>query len=421
MIYLIGGYIWLYLHRPFEFWTSLGDIRLERVYMIFTMLVWVFQPGKGWAANRYHKALLFFTVGILLSWACSPRIFPSELGQKVFEEHCKVGVLFIIIVTTVDTEKKLKQLLTFYFFSLFLFQLHSYYEFLNGRIEFRQGIARMNAVNKTHGDPNTFSATLLHALPYLIPFWFCMKELRVKPMIMVHIGLTLLCIYLTGSRRAYVGIAFLTFLLMMYSPRRWTLIGLSVLVAPVIFGMMREDLQERLLTLISSDSANAHAISSARFRWAALGYGWDIWMKYFLTGSGPSTFALASGTNLQAHNLYAQTMSEMGLLGIISLTAMATCLFLNARDIGRLYRQHPWWEKDFVYHTGATATVFAVVLLLFMGTAGHNLFRYNWLWFGAFQLAAWRITQKRAEAELGYGWEPEAVPQPGYWYSPQLA
>lgn len=418
MIYLIGGYIWLYLHRPFEFWPALGDIRLERVYMIFTMIVWMFQPGKSWPANRLNKALLFFTVSIVACWLASPRMYPTELGQKVFEEHCKVGVLFVIIITTVNDEKKLKQLLAFYFIGLFVFQLHSLVEFINGRIEFRQGIARMLGVNKTHGDPNTFSATLLHALPFLIPFWLTAKLARVQPMIVLHVLLAVVCIYLTGSRRAYVGVAFLAFLIMLRSKNRWTWLGVSALGVPIVLAVMRSDLQDRLLTLFgSADGANAHAMSSARFRWAALGYGFDIWMSSFFTGTGPSTFALASRTGLQAHNLYAQTMSEMGLLGIISLIAMSTCFFLNARDVRRLYAAHPWWQKDFTYHTAFTGTIFAIILLLFMGTAGHNLFRYNWIWFSAFQIAAQRIAQRRAlgeavsvpvyvpvQPQLGYVW-----------------
>jgi hypothetical protein len=399
MIYLIGGYIWLFIHRPFEYWTSLGDIHLERIYMLLTMLVWVFHPTKRWAANRLNKALLFFTVSILLCWLAIPKPYPPELGQKVFEEDCKYGVLFIIIITTVDTEKKLKQLMTFYFLGIFLFQSHCMLEFCNGRYEFRQGIARMVAVNKTHGDPNTFSATLLHALPYLVPFWLVFKQMKVKPLIVLHIVLTLLCIYFTGSRRAYVGIAFISFLLMMRSERRWTLLGLSALVVPIMFMFMREDLQERLLTLVSSEGANGHAMASARFRWAALGYGWDIWMGHFFTGTGPSTFPLSSGTGLQAHNLYAQTMSEMGLLGIISLVSMSVCFFLNVRDMRRLYRRHPWWEQDFTYHVGMTGTLYSIVLLLFMGTAGHNLFRYNWIWFAAFQIAALQVARRRACAE----------------------
>ena len=118
--------------------------------------------------------------------------------------------------------------------------------------------------------------------------------------------------------------------------------------------------------------------------------------------------------------LYSQTMSEMGLLGVISLLAMSACYFANAREIRRLYARHPWWEQDFVYHVGKTATVLAVVLLLVMGIGGHNLFRYNWLWFAAFQMCALRVAQQRAHAEAFACWpvESEASGEAGYVYAP---
>jgi hypothetical protein len=46
----------------------------------------------------------------------------------------------------------------------------------------------------------------------------------------------------------------------------------------------------------------------------------------------------------------------------------------------------------------------AVFLLLFMGNFGHNLFRFNWLWFGGFLIIARHcIAQRAAE------YEPEPV------------
>ena len=29
MPWLLGGYMWLYLHRPFEFWPALGAMQIE--------------------------------------------------------------------------------------------------------------------------------------------------------------------------------------------------------------------------------------------------------------------------------------------------------------------------------------------------------------------------------------------------------
>src|SRR5205823_6565704 len=156
------------------------------------------------------------------------------------------------------------------FFALFMYQFHSFYEFCCGRYEYRQHTIRMNAINKTHGDPNTFSAMLLYAVPFLIPFWATARAMKVKPIIIAYILLGLLCIYLTGSRRAYIGVAFLSVLLAYRSPYRWSLLATMAVMGPIVFLMMRDDLQTRLLTLFDSSAGDGHAKSSAQFRWQAL-------------------------------------------------------------------------------------------------------------------------------------------------------
>ena len=39
-----------------------------------------------------------------------------------------------------------------------------------------------------------------------------------------------------------------------------------------------------------------------------------------------------------------------------------------------------------------------VLLLLFTGMAGHNLYRYNWVWLAAFQAIALHCVRARAAA-----------------------
>ena len=46
MIYLLGGYLWLYVHRPFEVWPALGALQIERVYMIFMLVYWAAAADK---------------------------------------------------------------------------------------------------------------------------------------------------------------------------------------------------------------------------------------------------------------------------------------------------------------------------------------------------------------------------------------
>jgi O-antigen ligase len=327
--------------------------------------------------------------------------------------------MFILLITTVDDEKKLKQILLFFFVSLFIYQFHSFIEFLNGRYEYRMKTVRMNSVNKTHGDPNTFAGMLLYAMPFLVPFWATARGGKTRWLIAGHVLLSLLCIYLTGSRRAYIGVFFLSALLAYRSPHRWSLLAAMAVIGPLGFMVMRDDLQTRLLTIFDSSVGPSNAATSAQFRWKAMVEGIALFQKYPFTGTGPATFATASGCELQAHNVYAQTLSEMGLLGVLSLVSMVVCFWLNARETDRIYRAHPWWEKDFVYQTGRIGWM-AAVLLLFMGAGGHNLFRFNWLWFGAFQVCAVHAARQRArrEAEAAHWYEPEpAVEVEQYEYA----
>src|SRR4051794_38163790 len=143
MVWLIAGYMWLYIHRPFEFWLWLGDMRIERVYMICLIAVWAFYPRKTWVPNRLQLACAYMTLAIFACWTASP--FERGQGEAVWEYHWKVCVLFILIVTVVQDEKQLRQLLLAFFIILTVYQLHSFMEFLNGRYEYRMGTMRMKA------------------------------------------------------------------------------------------------------------------------------------------------------------------------------------------------------------------------------------------------------------------------------------
>ena len=44
MIYWLGGYMWLFVNRPFEVWPVLGVVQLERAYMLVMIVVWFATP-----------------------------------------------------------------------------------------------------------------------------------------------------------------------------------------------------------------------------------------------------------------------------------------------------------------------------------------------------------------------------------------
>ena len=79
MVWLLIGYMFLFIDRPFEVWPILGDIHLERAYMLFTMLIWLLSPGKNrlfWSFLNL-KLLRLLLAHMLLAILVSSFLLPS--------------------------------------------------------------------------------------------------------------------------------------------------------------------------------------------------------------------------------------------------------------------------------------------------------------------------------------------------------
>ena len=44
MHWMLIGYMFLFIHRPFEVWPWLGELHVERLYMLLTLAVWLWSP-----------------------------------------------------------------------------------------------------------------------------------------------------------------------------------------------------------------------------------------------------------------------------------------------------------------------------------------------------------------------------------------
>ncbi|MEN6450794.1 MAG: hypothetical protein ABFC96_09900, partial [Thermoguttaceae bacterium] len=92
MIWLLGGYVWLFIHRPFEIWHWHGDFPIERAYMIVTTLYWLLVADKQWVSNRLNAALASFWCVVLVSCLLSP------YGSNI-EGYAKVSYLYLMLIT----------------------------------------------------------------------------------------------------------------------------------------------------------------------------------------------------------------------------------------------------------------------------------------------------------------------------------
>jgi O-antigen ligase len=399
MRWVLIGYMFLFIHRPFEVWPVLGEFHLERVYMVGALLALAVHGGKKWVPNAQHFAFLAFAAAVVACWVASPWM---DKGQEAVENYFKVLVFYFLVVLVVHDEDGLRHLLFGFLVVMTVYMLHSLREYVAGRHVYRMSIKRLIGVDESMGDPNSFGATIVYALPFVMPFWLSRPSWKMRLFLAGYVALSVVCVGLTGSRGSFVSLIVCAGVIILRSRWRVPLLILAVLAAPALFAALPPSLQNRFETIIHPEVGPKNAIASGEGRLIGLETGLELFGKYPLTGIGPGVWRPATGSPIESHNLYGQVLGEMGALGGLTFAAIVIGLLLNVRAVRQAYRRHPEWERDFLYHV-ADAVGLVVLLLLFEGNFGHNLFRYGWLWYGAFLVIARHCVRLR-----------EAQPAPGY-------
>src|SRR5262249_28650221 len=203
------------------------------------------------------------------------------------------------------------------------------------------------------------------------------------------------CVLLTGSRAGLVGLAACGLLFLLVSQQRkglLLLLGGSALCAALA---LPGPLQNRFLTLIDPSYGPQNAQVSADSRIEGLMRGLQAWQANPLLGYGPSSFGTVTKRGLGAHNVYGQVLTETGVLGAATFAGVLLCFWLNHREARRL-RDRLALRPDDLSFAVCRGVSLNILLLLLAGWSGHNLFRYNWQWFAAFQIVALHCLRRRA-------------------------
>lgn len=397
MHWLLIGYMFLFIHRPFELWPMLGEMHIERVYMLGVLLAWLVYPNKRWLPNKQHFAYFAFAGAVVFCWMMSPW---ADHGQIVVENWFKILVFYVLLVTTVHDEKGLRRMVAGFLCVMALYMAHSFREFLGGRHTYRMSIVRMIGVDSSLGDPNSFGGSIVFALPFVTAFWSSCRQRWVRGALVLYLCLSTGCILLTGSRSSLLGLCVWATVIILRSRHRWLGIGAAAVVAPALFFALPDSLQNRFETMINPEVGPANARESGEGRIDGFLTGMELIAAYPATGIGPGSWRPATHSKLESHNLYGQVCGEMGLPGVLTFGFIVFCFWSNYRWLRRAARRTLGRANTFPLHVAGSVAM-AIFLLLFMGNFGHNLFRHNWLWFGGFLIIA-RAVVARQQAREAY-------------------
>ncbi|WP_165250227.1 O-antigen ligase family protein [Paludisphaera soli] len=402
MLYLLFGYMFLYIHRPFEIWTRLATIQIERVYVITCLVALLAYDRRTWSRSPHTVAIPLFIGSMLVSYLTGRH---SEEGYATIDKYLKMSVFYLLVLSVVGDARTLRKLLIGFFVVMAVYLAHSLLEYHNGRHQYRMGIVRMIGVDESNSEPNAFAATIVYSFPLVLPLWprrghpgeAARDDRRLKRFLAGYVALGLLCILLTGSRQSFVGLLILGLYGVSVSRRRLLLLLALAVAAPVGWQMLPESLQNRYLTLYDSSYGPENAQESAEGRKQGFYDGIALWEKSPVTGVGPGAFGKGTGKGFQAHNLYGQVLGELGTLGALAFGGVLVAFALNARKIRSSTTSAEDDEGLFLRDLGRAISLVVVMLLIF-GNGSHNLYRYNWVWLAAFQAVAIHCVDDRLQA-----------------------
>jgi O-antigen ligase len=395
MIWVLVGYMWLFIHRPFEVWPILGAIHIERVYMIFTLAAWAAVSEKQLNENKIHAAVAFCFFAMVVCSILSPT---AGIAGFISGDYWKYTVFYFLMTSSVKTEKDLKILTVGYLVSFFLYMAHCYREFLCGRGYFAMGIFRMIGIDSTNGDPNHLSNTIVCTLPFLFPvLLICTKKWHYLWIISL-IVLCLRSVQCTGSRTGLTIFVLGVITAAALSKYRVRLFVILACLAPAVWFVMDESQQTRIISLIDPSVGPSNAQASADSRWYFFEDCMRLWGENPLFGVGPGQVQVVGTYHMQPHTLYGQIPAELGLLGVIAWGTLTVFFLINHlqamqmyKELGKLGRAK---EGQFCYYL-SYAVVFAIYMMYAFGFGVHNGYRYNWIWWAGFQSIAVSMLQEK--------------------------
>ncbi|MDR3108549.1 MAG: O-antigen ligase family protein [Planctomycetaceae bacterium] len=394
MIWFLIGYMWLFMHRPFEIYPMLGAIRFERLYVLLMTVLWFTVSKKEWTENRINAGLCGLGFVIFFSSLVSP--YQSIMDNIATQEWFKIFYFYLLIMTSVKKESDLKKLTAGFTICFFIYMLHSYREFINGRGRFEMGIWRMMGVDVTLGHPNSFGVSICYAATMLLPFVTQLKKKWHWLFLLAYVLLSIRCVQLTGSRSSLITLLAFFTCITIASKHRLKAIPVVIILAPIAWLVIPDELKERYLSLLGSSDELKAGDAGIAGRTAGFWDGLRNFQTSPIWGIGLDCSHFITG--FATHNLYGQVIGETGIAGITAFLFLLAAVTGNQLQVMNNYKELKaiGREEEALYaYRVSTATCMCYALLLFNGLASHNLDRYNLLWFGAFQGIALAILDEK--------------------------
>ncbi|MDR1150590.1 MAG: O-antigen ligase family protein [Clostridiales bacterium] len=272
--------------------------------------------------NLIDISIVFFLVNLLLS---SIFVFKIKQSLKVFFIYLVFIAFYFVLKNVLRTKKDLLNILRFLVASGFIVSIIGISQkFFNlvispgAWIDEKVFSENTTRIFSTLDNPNVLGEFLIFVIPLNITLIYLSKKIKEKILLLLVLFSLLLCMLLTLSRGAWLGLILSLLIFFLFCDKKIFLLILCFLFASPIF--IPKSFVDRFVSILSAKDSSSHyriniwlscLIMLKDFWLCGIGLGFDNFIFIF------KKYAMSASYALHSHNLYLEIFLEMGFSGII--------------------------------------------------------------------------------------------------------
>lgn len=392
---------------------------LLAVLVITILLVVQREKFKGWTKDPVVQAMLVFLGYLVLSLPLVE--WPGSVIRNNMADFVKAIVFFFFTILIVDSEKRLKILLTVFvgcqlvrvFEPLFLNITQGYWGSKThlGHGEFSQ---RLSGAPADVINPNELGFVIVTAIPFL-HYLLWSGRFTAKLFYLAAMPALLYALILTQSRGAFLALLVVAWMIFKESSRKMMLIAVAIGIAIAGWGVMSSEQKDRYLSIVGKSETSNSASAEGRIK-GMLGE-LQLALSRPVVGHGLGTTPeakvnVAESRGQAAHNFYAEILIETGILGFVFFLRFLVKIYGKFRDNNQLLKKAKPGVNLLFYHNLNKALVALFWMYVVYSTNYWGLSQYYWYLFAGMMIVFSKLlTGKLTALESGPEKSEQLPPQ----------
>ncbi|WP_202906828.1 O-antigen ligase family protein [Abyssisolibacter fermentans] len=248
-----------------------------------------------------------------------------------------VAISFMFtMINSINNKQELNIIVTVFVFAGVLVSLYGLYQFQAGVQLDKAWVDTVNnpdvviRVYSVFGNPNILAEYLIMILPFSLALFWSSKRLIKKIIFLCTTLILIVALVLTSSRGGWVGFAFGLIVFILLVDKRWLLGAIPIGVVSIF--IMPASIINRIISIANlNDSSIVTRLKIYSITLDIIKDNWLLGVGFgYLPFKNTFTIYIRTMNVFHAHNMYLETVAEMGIFGLIALLLLIFVVFKYA-------------------------------------------------------------------------------------------